>query len=50
MVVGLQNGLTSDYGPPTPEGDFRKGKKKQKDKQKKIGILTWKKDRSKSSI
>jgi len=49
LIVGLQNGLITDYGPPSPEDMSKKGKKKQKDKQKKMRI-GWKKDKAKQPI
>jgi len=50
LIVGLQNGLTADYGPPSPEDLNAKARKKQKDKHKKKPRIGWKKDRSKQSI
>jgi ariadne-1 len=49
LTAGLHNGLITDYGPPSPEDAYKKGKKKQtKDKKKKQFV--WKKDRSKTNI
>jgi len=51
LISGLHNGLIQDYGPPSPEDVYKKGKKKQsKDKKKKQRSSLWKKDRSKTNI